>query len=213
MGRITKVKQLTDRDMSIFLDLGRCRVLSLEQIHKQYWPEAQKRTCLERMARLEKAGFIQSLDISAEKAGNHIKIFCLEVKGRNKVCGPAGLIKDNVFVYPGKLNEILHQVRTNNAYYALSDNEKKTYRIGDLIEKERGVNRGGGGVEVPDASYVSDDGYEVFVEADTGQYNARQVREKVASFGNVKTIWVCPSKRIGFLQRHGAVGIFMPYNL
>lgn len=213
MARITKVKQVTDRDMSILTDLGRCRVLSVAQLQKQYWPEAKERTCLERLARLEKAGYIQSLDISAEKPGYHLKVYYLDAKGRKEACGPVGLIKDNVFVHPGKLNEILHQVRTNNVYYTLSANERETYRIGDLIEKERGVSRGGGGVEVPDASYVSDDGNEIFVEADTGQYNSRQVRKKVSSFGDTKTVWVCPENRARFLQRHGARGEFLTYRV
>lgn len=211
MARITKIKQLTGRDMGIFVDLTRCRVMSLDQIKKQYWPEAKERTCLERLARLEKSGYIKSIDISTEKGAGHIKVYCLDKKGRNEICGPAGPDKDSVFITHGKQDEILHQVRTNEVYLGLSETEKETYKIGDLLEVERGTYQGGGGVKVPDAAYTSEDGEEIYVETDTGQYTGGQVRDKVDSFGNVKTFWVCPRNRVRFLQSHGATGTFMSY--
>ncbi|AEF95042.1 hypothetical protein Desca_2203 [Desulfotomaculum nigrificans CO-1-SRB] len=212
MAKITRAKQLTDRDRGILLDLARCRVLSLEQIKKEYWPKAKERTCLERLARLEKSGYLKSLDISAEKPGTHMKVFCLDNKGRREVCGPDGLDKDNVFITHGKQNEILHQVRTNQVYFRLSKTEKETYKIGDLLEKERGGGRrAAGGAEVPDAAYTSDEGEEIYVEADTGQYTGKQVKSKVSSFLGKKVVWVCPQNRENFLRKHGATGEFLTY--
>ncbi|CCO08848.1 replication-relaxation family protein [Desulforamulus hydrothermalis] len=210
MARITKAKQLTDRDRDILSDLARCRVLSLEQIKDQYWPKAKERTCLERLARLEKSGYLKSMDISAETPGQHMKVYCLDIKGRREVCGPAGLDKADVFITHGKQNEILHQVRTNQVYFRLSKTERETYKIGDLLEKVRGGRRAGG-AEAPDAAYTSDEGEEIYIETDTGQYTGKQVKSKVASFAGKKVVWVCPQNRVNFLQKHGARGEFLTY--
>ncbi|OPX92605.1 MAG: hypothetical protein A4E53_00396 [Pelotomaculum sp. PtaB.Bin104] len=212
MARITKAKQLTDRDKGILTDLGRCRVLSSSQIKNAYWPEAKERTCLERLERLQKAGFVKEQTIYAEKAGQWMKVFCLDEKGRRFVTGPegTGLDRRTVFIHPGKFDEILHQVRTNEVYYQLSESEQLTYKIGDVIEIERETYRGGG-AGVPDASYISDEGEEVYVETDCGSYTGKQVREKVRSFKGKDTVWVCPAGREGFLANHGAKGEFFTY--
>jgi len=213
LAKITKAKQFTDRDKSILTDLARCRVLSTNQIKNAYWPEAKERTCLERLERLQKAGFIKEQIVPGEKAGKYLKVFCLGDKGKKWATGPeCGLDKKTVFTHPGKSNEILHQVRTNSVYYRLSSNERATYKIGDVIEIERKVYKGGGGVEVPDATFVNDKGDEVYVEADTGSYTGKQVKQKVSSFGDKKTIWVCPAGRKSFLARHGANGEFFTYS-
>lgn len=214
MARITKAKQLTERDKGILTDLARCRVLSSRQIKNAYWPDAKERTCLERLERLQKAGFIREQTIYAEKAGQWMKVYCLDEKGKKWAIGPEGpgLDRSIVFTHPGKSNEIIHQVRTNDVYYRLSESERTTYRIGDVIEIERKTYKGGGGVEVPDAAYVSDEGEEVYVETDCGSYTGRQVRDKVKSFGGTKTIWVCPVGRKNFLRRHGARGEFFTYS-
>lgn len=213
MAKITKAKQLTGRDKDILTDLARCRVLSSNQIKDAYWPKAKERTCLERLERLQKAGLVKEQTIPGEKAGQYLKVFCLDEKGKKWASGPeCGLDRKTVFSHPGKLNEILHQVRTNEVYYRLSDSEKETYKIGDVIEIERKSYKGGGGIEIPDASFINGEGDEVYVEADVGRYTAKQVKGKVSSFGDKKTIWVCPASRKGFLTRHGAKGEFFTYS-
>lgn len=88
MARITKAKQLTERDKNILTDLARCRVLSANQLKSAYWPNAKERTCLERLERLKKAGFIKEHTISAEKAGQYMKVFYLDNKGKRWATGP-----------------------------------------------------------------------------------------------------------------------------
>lgn len=213
MARVTRAKQITDRDKGIITDLARCRVLSVEQIKKQYWPEAKERTCLERLERLKKAGFIKEQTIPAEKAGHWMKVYCLDVKGKRWATGPEGpgLDKKIVFSHHGKRNEILHQVRTNEVYFRLSESEKSTWRTGDAMEIELGVFRGGTDEMVPDASYMNETGEEVYVETDCGSYTGKQVEAKVTSFGDKETIWVCPEGRNNFLYKHGARGDFVIY--
>ena len=214
MARISKAKQLTDRDKNILTDLARCRALSMNQIKNAYWPDAKERTCLERLERLKKAGFIGERTIPGEKAGHYMRIYHLEEKGKRWATGPeCGLDRKKVFTNPGKSNEILHQIRTNEIYYRLSEGARATYKIGDVIEIEKKVYKGGGGVKVPDASFIDDEGKEVYVEADVGSYTAKQVREKVRSFGGTKTIWICPTGRKGYLKRHGARGEFFAYSI
>lgn len=210
MAKITKAKQLTDRDMEILTDLARCRVLSASQIKNAYWPVAKERTCQERLERLIKAGYLKEQTIPAEKTGQYLKVFCLDGKGKKWATGPEGPGLDwkKVFCHPGKSNEILHQVRTNEVYYRLDLNERATFKIGDVIEIEKKTYKGNGGIEVPDALYISDSGEEVYVETDVGHYTAAQVRSKAACFGETKTIWVCPGSRKGFLVKHGAKGKF-----
>ncbi len=214
MARITTVKQFTKRDLSIISDLGRCRVLSLEQIKKEYWPGRKERTCAERLERLEKTGIIKKHIILGEKPGGYAKVYSLNKEGKKWATGPeGGLDRKKVFTDPGKSNEILHQVRTNEVYYRLSESERLTYKIGDVIEIERKIYKGGGGIEVPDAVYINDDGEEVYIETDCGSYTAKQVREKVRSFKGKKTIWVCPENRKSFLRKHGAEGEYFTYTI
>ncbi|SHJ19219.1 Replication-relaxation [Desulfofundulus thermosubterraneus DSM 16057] len=214
IAKITKAKQLTERDKAILTDLARCRVLSLEQIKNAYWPTAKERTCLERLQRLEKAGYIQSETVPGEKPGIWVRVFCLGHQGKEWATGPeGGFDSKKVFTHPGKWDEILHQVRTNEIYYRLSPTERDTFRIGDVIEVEREYYKGSGGIEIPDAAYVSDSGEEIYVEADVGHYTSAQVRAKAASFEGTRTIWVCPAGRERFLQRHGARGEFFTHAL
>jgi len=209
-----KAKQLTLRDKAILTDLARCRVLSAIQLKNAYWPEAKERTCFERLERLKKAGLIQEQTISGERVGQYLKVFCLDAKGKKWATGPeGGHDPKKVFTHPGKSDEILHQVRTNEIYFRLSNSEKATWRIGDVIELERKTFRGGGGIEVPDASYISDEGDEIFVEADIGCYTSKQVRKKADSFADKKVLWVCPENRKSFLIKHGARGEFFTYGL
>jgi len=198
----TKAKQLTPRDKAILTDLARCRVLSFAQIRNVYWPGSKDRTCQERLEKLRKAGYIREAAIQAERPGRWMKIYCLDVRG-----------KKFVFTHPGKSDEILHQVRTNEIYYRLTEKERSTWKIGDVIEVERGIHKGGGGIETPDASFVSDEGNEVYVEADVGCYTSKQIREKANSFTGKKVVWICPEGRKGFLLKHGARGKFFTYSV
>lgn len=213
MAKITRAKQLTDRDKGILTDLARCRVLSSSQIKNAYWPEAKERTCLERMERLQKAGYVKELTIYAEKAGQWMKVYCLDEGGKRWAIGPEGpgLDRREVFTRPDKFSEVVHQIRTNKVYFTLSKTEKETWRIGDVLEKDFKTWEKGS-PKVPDAMFVNDKGEEVYVEADCGSYTAKQVREKAGSFGDKKTIWVCPAGRKGFLIKHGARGEFFTYS-
>lgn len=215
MARITKAKQLTERDRSILTDITRCRAVSFEQIKATYWPEAKERTCQERLMRLEKAGYIKVTTVPAEKPGAFMEIYSLTTKGKNWAAGPEGpgIDRKMIFSNPGKENEIIHQIRTNQVYFTLSDSEKSTWIIGDALEIKHNSHKGNK-EEFPDASYSSDsDGEEVFVETDCGKYNAKQIRQKVAAFTGKKTIWVCPDGREKTLIRHGAKGDFFRYKI
>jgi hypothetical protein len=140
---------------------------------------AKERTCRERLEQLEKAGYITSQAVQGNQPGASLVVFHLTNKGRRWATGPEGpgLDRSIVFETAGKADEIIHQVRTNDVYFALSKMEQATWRIGDTLEIERGVFQGGG-ISIPDASYVSDDGGEVLVETDCGSYTAAQIRGK-----------------------------------
>ncbi|OPX85781.1 MAG: hypothetical protein A4E53_03376 [Pelotomaculum sp. PtaB.Bin104] len=211
----SKAKQVTERDKSILKDLARCRVLSFEQIKDTYWPAAKERTCQDRLDQLQKAGYIKEYTVQAEKPGAFLKVYSLEKTGKRWANSPegAGLDRSIVFIHPGKSDEIIHQVRTNQVYFRLSDKEKATWRIGDALEIELGVFKGRSGVVVPDASYESDSGEEILVETDCGKYTPRQIKEKATAFSGKKTIWVCPAGRERTLAKHGAKGEFITYKV
>jgi hypothetical protein len=214
IARITKAKQLTERDKAILTDLARCRVLSFEQVKNAYWSHAKERTCYERLKQLQKAGYVTEHTVSAEKPGSSLRVFCLDTKGKRWATGPQGpgLDRSVVFTHPGKSNEVVHQVRTNQVYFQLSGDEKATWRIGDALEIENGVYAGGSDM-VPDASYIGDEGEEVYVETDCGKYTPSQIREKVSAFAGKKTVWVCPAGREDTMARHGARGEFYTYSI
>ncbi|MGI9860069.1 replication-relaxation family protein [Moorella naiadis] len=208
-------KQLTERDKVILADLARCRVLSLEQIKQAYWPQAKERTCRERLEQLARAGYVKAYTVPGEKPDTFLEVYFLERMGKRWATGPEGPFLDPavVFVNPGKVDEVIHQVRTNAIYFRLSEAERATWRVGDVIELEGGSYRGSTGVEAPDAAYIAADGTEVFVETDTGNYTPTQIASKVRSFGNKKTIWVCPAGRQKTLRRYGAKGEFCIYQV
>lgn len=189
MARITKAKQLTERDQAILTDLARCRVLSLEQIKAEYWPRARERTAKERLLRLEKAGYLEHVTVPGERPGLDVQVYHLTPKG----CRQAGA--PTMFALPGKENEIVHQIRANQVYFSLSDQERATWVVGDVLESF--------GKQAPDAKYISEDGEAIYVEADTGHYKRRQVAEKLKAWKNIRQVWVCPSGRQGFLRRCG----------
>lgn len=91
---------------------------------------------------------------------------------------------------------MVHQIRANDIYFSLSEIEKATWVIGDVLEKTTGR-------QAPDASYVSDDGEVVHVEVDTGHYKRHQVLEKLGAWSNTRQVWVCPTGREQFLRRCG----------
>lgn len=211
-----KVK-LTERDKSILTDLARCRVLSFMQISAMHFPHAKERTCRERLEKLVKAGYLGKTTVPAEKAVAWLDVYYLEKKGKRWATGPEGGFDSKyVFANPGKYDEILHQVRTNEVYLMLTENEKATWKIGDVLEIELGTARKGSDVCVPDAVFSNESGSLVYVEADTGCYTASQIRERAAAFSGIKgikTIWTCPTGRKGFLIRHGARGKFITYSV
>ncbi|WP_245779831.1 replication-relaxation family protein [Desulfoscipio geothermicus] len=215
IARITKAKQLTDRDKAILTDLARCRVLSFGQVKNAYWPAAKERTCDDRLKQLQKAGYIAEHMANAEKPGTFMKVYSLDTKGKRWVTGPQGpgLDRSIVFTHPGKADEIVHQVRTNEVYFGLSDDEKETWRIGDALEIEHDVFSGNTGLVVPDASYVSEEGEEIFVETDCGKYTPAQIREKVDGFAGKNVVWVCPAGREQTLAKYGAAGEFVTYRI
>jgi hypothetical protein len=198
--------------MSILTDLARCRALSLGQVKAVYWLSAKERTCRERLGQLEKAGYIASQTVQGDQCGDSIEVFHLANKGKRLVTGPEGpgLDRSIVFETAGKADEIAHQVRTNDAYFTLSETEQATWRIGDALEIEHGVFQGGG-VMVPDALYITDDGGEVLIETDCGSYTASQIGEKVASFSGKKSVWICPAGRDRTLRRYGVAGEIRTY--
>jgi hypothetical protein len=203
-----KAKLLTVRDTAILTDLARCRVLSLDQVKSTYWPTAKERTCRERLEQLSKAGYIASQNIEGEKPGISLEVFHLAMKGKHWATGPEGpgLDRSIVFETAGKADEIIHQIRTNDVYFTLSETEQATWRIGDALEIEQGVFQGGSNTSVPDASYAADDGDIVLVETDCGSYTATQIKDKVATFSGKKSVWLCPAGRDTTLRRHGVTG-------
>jgi DNA-binding Lrp family transcriptional regulator len=207
-------KSLTARDAAILTDLARCRVLSVQQIKSAYWNSAKERTCRERLEQLEKAGFIRHQVAQGEKPGIKLDVYHLTKAGKKWATGPEGpgLDRSIVFSSAGKSSEICHQVRTNDVYFTLSQHERSTWRIGDAIEIEKGVHHfGGGDVAIPDASYETEDGDEIYVETDCGSYTGKQIESKVASFEGHKSLWVCPSGRDKTLIKHGVSGKIRMY--
>jgi len=213
----TKAKQLTNRDINILTDLTRCRAVSFDQIKNNYWPAAKERTCKERLQLLEKSGYLTEHTISTEKPGIYMQVYSLNTKGKRWATSSEGLgmNKDIVFIHPGKENEIIHQIRTNQIYFELSKDEKRTWIIGDAIEVGHKSSRSSNSFnsEIPDACFTNNTGESIFVETDCGKYTGKQIREKVSSFAGQKTIWVCPVGREQTLINHGVDGEFNLYNI
>ncbi len=199
--------------MAILTDLARCRVLSLDQVKEAYWSTAKERTCRERLEQLEKAGYVASQTVQGDRPGVALGVFHLAKKGKHWATGPEGpgLDRNIIFETAGKADEIIHQVRTNDVYFTLSNTEKATWRIGDALEIVHGVFQGDSNASVPDALYIADNGVEVLVETDCGSYTAAQIREKVAAFSGKNSVWICPAGRDRALRQHGVTGEIRTY--
>lgn len=204
-----KAKSLTERDKAILSDLTRCRVLTDTQIHRAYWPAAQERTCTDRLSQLEKSGYITSKVAQGEKPGDYLNVYSLSTKGKKWATSPEGpgLDVSIVFASPGKINEIAHQIRTNDIYFTLSLGERDSWRIGDALEIEHNAYAKGNSYVAPDASFFNNNGKEIYIETDIGNYRSSQIKAKVGAYRGKNVTWLCPEYREKTLRRYGAENI------
>lgn len=75
-----KAKVVTERDFKIMRLLGTDGVSNLKTIHEKFWPQATVRTCRERLAQLEKAGWLESHYVDTRHFKNEL-VFTLTPKG------------------------------------------------------------------------------------------------------------------------------------
>jgi DNA-binding PadR family transcriptional regulator len=198
--------KIMEHDLEVLKFIGKGGLASHSQVHAKFWPIAKEQTCLERLEKLQKAGYLKSqlIDIVNPKRE---KIYLLTPDG-SKLFSRA--IQDRFFKNVTN-SEIKQQLLAQDALLRL---EKEWAEQGKVIvnwkherelkselshQQRKGIDTRQ--VEVGDAqATVRDDAtgeiYQVEIEVD-GEYYGKMLNGKIDRFAasNKPTIWVTTPDR------------------
>ncbi len=205
-----KAKVATERDLEIMRLIGTDGVADLKTLHEKFWPQAKERTCRERIAQLEKAGWLQShfADIRDKKG---IQVFTLTPKGARKHFNQVER-KFMITKLPA-FNEVHQQLMAQRARLALEEqlkerglalagwNNERKLRSQARLQQHPGTRAWGGLTGVADALAVvynpsNGESFEQNIEID-GQYYGKMLRNKIAGIVSCgkSTLWVTTPDR------------------
>jgi|APThiThiocy_ev2_2_1041544.scaffolds.fasta_scaffold47747_2 DNA-binding PadR family transcriptional regulator len=205
-----KAKVVTERDLAIMRLLGTDGVSNLETIHEKFWPQEKPRTCRERLAQLEKAGWLESHFVDTRGKKNQL-VFTLTAQGAKQHFNQVER-KFMITKLPA-YNEVHQQLMAQRSRFILEEqlkgrgleligwNNERKLRSEARLQQHPGSRAWGalGGVADAQAVIVNPATGEtnlLNIEVD-GAYYGKVLREKIAriaSAGN-STIWVTTPDR------------------
>lgn len=181
-GSETSIR-LSDADKSFLKDLSRVQLISSDLADKNHYSHL-KGASGRSLERMEKAGLITSKQLH-QKNGVPLKIYQFADKSI------AGAFGGKLPVTGAKRTD-LHELMTSRAYFELG--RPDTFKLATHFSK--GEIAACGSMR-PDAIYTdTSTGEMVVVEADSGNYNKKQIKDKVARWraaGLTKQVWAQPS--------------------
>ncbi len=211
----TKAKVVTDRDLKIMRLLGTDGVSNLKTIQERFWPEAKVRTCRERLAQLEKAGWIESQFVDT-KGNKDMLVFTLSSKGAKEHFSQPER-KFMITKLPA-YNEVHQQLMAQQARFRLEERLKdcgqelagwlneRQLRSQARLHQKPGTRAWGALPGIADAQAVilnphTGEIVNQNIEVD-GAYYGKVLRGKIAGIARagISTIWVTTpdrAKRIG----------------
>lgn len=184
--------RLSTKDRAFLKDLAKTQIVALDDAKAFHYGD-RPRFAEKRLDKLCDVGLLKKVEVTQPGKGTFMAYHFKEPKAAKLFRGKVPAI--------GRKRNALHEVITSKLYFAEgrpsswtleSDFDKDTKK---LFKLSSGVKSGTGrGSVLPDAIYRSSRGTLVVVEADSGQYNQKQIQSKQAMWGDFEQVWGQPSK-------------------
>jgi hypothetical protein len=201
---------IMERDLEVLKFIGKGGLASISQIHAKFWSDTKEKTCLDRLEKISKAGYLKC-QLSTHLNPEGERVYLLE-PASFKLFSRA--IQDRFFKNI-HTSEIKQQLLAQDALLKL---EKEWAEQGKVIvnwkherelkselshQQHKGIDTSE--VEVADAqATVRDDStgeiYQVDIEVD-GEYYGKMLKSKIDRFAasNKPTIWVTTPNRAAMI--------------
>jgi hypothetical protein len=207
---MTKTKNpaftIMERDLEVLKFIGKGGLASVSQINTKFWPGAKEQTCLDRLERLQKAGYLKcqiitTLNPKGERVfslqSESYKLFSQAIQSRFFKNVTNSEVKQQLLVQEALLK--LEKEWAEQGKVIVNWKHERELK-GELKRQQiNGVDTSQ--VEVADAqAIVRDDAtgelYEVEIEVD-GEYYGKMLKSKIDRFAasNKPTIWVTTPDR------------------
>ena len=182
--------KLSEADRDFLRDLSRVHIIDEKDADNTHYQD-RKTPASRRLDRLCEAGILEKVKVGQPGRGR----FNAYTFSTSKV---ATLFKGKRIVTTGRRNA-LHEVITSRLYFAVgrpesfkvesnfNDEEKKVFKLASPSITERMSS-------IPDALYYDSSNNMVVVEADSGQYNKRQITSKQNAWKDFKQVWGQPER-------------------
>lgn len=187
--------RLSDSDRAFFKDLTKVGLID-EADANQWHYQGRKTSASKRLDRLVKAGILTKRTVSQPAKGN---FSCYEF-ATDKIASLFGGKRPTI----GAKRNALHEAITSKLYFAEGRpdswvlergfSKNKIEFLKESFKNGRGeIKKGEKDYLLPDAMFYRD-GEIVLVEADSGQYTKKQIRDKQKAWKGLKQVWGQPAK-------------------
>lgn len=191
--------RLSESDRAFFQGLARVRIVALPDADQFYY-KSRKSGAQSRLAKFVKLGLLEKRLVhhpgqKSYYAYSFANDFFAKAWGGK--CVTLGAKRSS-----------LHEVIVSKLYFSAGCPE--SFRLeSQLSSAEKAVFRPKGAQQpmVPDAVFQSEAGQLVAVEADSGQYNQRQVRHKMSAWSGIQQIWGQPKRASARIQTGNGVSV------
>lgn len=181
--------RLSQRDRAFLADLARVRLVS-EADADVFHYEGQKTGSRRRLDKLCSAGLLKEHVLTVPGQGT-IRAYSFS---SDKVAKRFGGAMPSV----SRMRNAYHELIVSRIFFA--EGRPESFKVeNDFTQTDREVFRrpgeGRDRITLPDAMYYDAHGQAVVVEADSGQYNSTQIREKVNAWQGHRQVWGQPQSR------------------
>ena len=188
--------RLSADDHAFLTDLQRVRIIAETDANNTHYSN-RKTTASKRLNKLVEAGLLKKLEITVPGQG---------------VLGAYSFADEHVAAkYSSKMPNISrmrnghHELIVSRLFFA--EGRPDTFKIeADFCDADMEVFRRAGEsvseMATPDAMYLSVHGEPVVIEADSGQYNSTQIKNKVSAWAGFKQVWGQPRVRKSAVENY-----------
>lgn len=181
--------RLSNDDREFLADLVKVRMISESDANDTHYA-GRKTSASKRLNKLVDEGLLKRTDIT--------------VPGQGKIKAYSFADESVARKYGAKLPKIsrmrngYHELIVSRLYFA--EGRPESYKIeADFSDADMNrIRRPGESkseMAIPDAMYLDRSGRPVVVEADSGQYNSTQIKQKISAWSDHKQVWGQPQAR------------------
>lgn len=185
IGRSDVRLRLSQADRHFLGDLARVHILSDALADQHHYNDGRQRRARDRLAVLVDAGLLTRQTIYDRQLRPHTVYQFANAKVAKAFGGHYQRNNINRSDY--------HELLTAQAYFALGCPD--SFRVAGQFSEQDYLTAGDmHRAALPDAMFENDDGHCVFVEADSGHYTTRQIRDKQRAWGQRSQVWIQPQR-------------------